>query len=259
MVATRTISSVAATVTQATLIAGLKVALASAGLSGTPADFTDGSNNRFLVYTIVYNVSTYGTVYFWVQVTSSLSVSCRLATDYNSGTQTSTNVTTYSSAITFTTSSAITLGAINAGSEASLVYMLQSSTYQVIGVLRPVSKRPSWDEGIWPFVFHPGNNSFSSINSFSSTLSPYSNSTYNFPSISQLNSAATFDGLNDVMRAPNLFTSSSQGFVGKFGNDFGLAAASGMSRLNLILTATEKFLILPTSPSSSAFCINVDN
>lgn len=258
MVATRTISSVAATVTQATLIAGLKVALASAGLSGTPADFTDGSSNRFLVYTIVYNGSTYGTVYFWVQVTSALAVSCRLAADYNSGTQTSTNTTTYSTAVTFSSASAITLGAINASTEAALVYMLQGSTYQVIGTMRPTSKRASWDEGIWPFVFHPSSNSMSTFTSFASTLSPYANASYSFAAISQLSTAATFDGLNDVVRSPILFTASNQGSAGKFGTDFGLAAATSMSRLNLILTASEKYLILPTSPGAASFCINVN-
>lgn len=258
MTVTRTITSLAPTVTQATLIGALKTAFTNAGLSGTPTDFTDGSSNRFLVYTIVYSAYTYGTIYFWVQVTSGLAVSCRVASDFNSGTNTSTNASAYSTAVTFGTSSTITLGALSGGTETNLVYMLQGTNYNIIGVLRPTTKRTTWDENVWPFVFVPTNNVMTSYTSFGTTLSFFANATYNTATIAYLSSVCSTDGLTEVLRAPHLFSSSNTGTAGQFSSDIGLVAGTGMSKLNMVVTATEKYLILSTTPGASSFCINVN-
>ncbi|MBD2495007.1 hypothetical protein [Nostoc sp. FACHB-280] len=245
VIAARTTTNLAATITQTNLVAAIKTAMINAGFSTLYDDYT--STNRILVYEVVNDTSkTYGKNYFVISISSALVVATQIFSTWNATTHTGTGgsaVTTFSA---FATGSSISFTAFSAGDELKLVIAVQGSVVVMIGSLIPAIRPSWWDLNLWNWGFYPTATTLSTWKSTS--INPYSNENYQFLILTStfLATANPQTNKRDVITGLLLASSSNTGIAGKTSDDIACVCASGSSRYDTIQPngTTQIFTIL---------------
>jgi hypothetical protein len=265
MVAIAKVTTLSPTITRATLADAIKVAMSNAGLTLFD-DFTDSANARHLIYRLNFNTKTYGTLFLDVKNPSLLSVSQSMMTGWNASTHampTGAIASASSSATTFAASASLSLTAIN-HPEAKLVLIDNSTNTNplFLGYVRPNQNPGSWwDENLYPYLFLPRVGTFNSFLSFTTTLSPDNIAAGYYYSPNTISNLTNPDATGAMVQAGALqLVSPGTAYTGKnprFSNEFGLAAATGYKRGDMLINASDandKFLLL-TPGGNSGICL----
>jgi hypothetical protein len=243
-IATRTDTTVAATVTQTSLVNSLLTALTNAGFSSPIDNYTSGTD-RIIVYKVDVDASkTFGSNFLKIRITSSLQILQQIFSGWNTSTKAATNASTEVSMGTFSASSLIQFVALNGGSEYKFVSITQGTIFMVLGLLMP-SNRPTWwdlNAWTWGFIFI----STTLLALRSSAKFPYSNSDYEFLSSTRMALANPQTNRRDVFAGNILLTSSNNGGAGKTSDDIGLACSSGSARYDTLTfpSDTRQYLLV---------------
>jgi hypothetical protein len=247
MPATRTITSLGATITQANLVSALQAAFLNAGFSNPVSDFTSGTD-RIFTYSITTGSGTFGTIFLRVRVTSALAVFQQLFTAWNPATNTGTGNSTEVSYGTLSNSVSIVFNALNGGLEYGLILLTQGGTFQPLGLIAPLTKRSSFsfNSYTWGFIF----TSATMAVVRGSSLNQYASADYDLALIgnSRLATANPIDNERDVISNLVLLTQSNQGFAGRTSDELAVVAASGSTRYDTISisgTSQQYLIVLP--------------
>lgn len=249
----------APTLTQTIFKNALILSFNDAGFGSAPfKEYTSGTD-VFLVYRFINDAATtYGTVYFSVKITSTLAISCQLLVGFDNTTNASTGQTSIQNAVTIGTSTTVQFFAIN-HAELKGVIVKQGATFQPLLWLRPANKRSGWSENVCAWAFHPSSTGLNSFNGFTNTFYS-SNSTYVFPSISQMSSINSAESTYDIfpMGAILLFNNS-QGYAGFCSTDVTIGCCQSTQLLGRINPAGESYLILQAAASGTVILANSTN
>lgn len=258
MPATKTESSVAPNITQASLIAGIKSAMAATGYSSNPFDEYTSGTDRFLVYQITFDAAkTYGVVYLQIKVTSALAVAQRLYTGWDAVAHTGTNPGTETAVTgaTFASNIQIDFLGLAKSPEFRIVGIYQGNTYCFLGYLRPENKPTWWDENSFPYCFIPLSSSnwltwyTAGITPYTGSLSTSGRVQSNF-TVSQMANVNPITNRRDIVSGLMLFAASNEGIAGRTSNDVAMVSATGLARRDAIQVAAgveEYLLLLPTA------------
>jgi hypothetical protein len=139
--------------TQQQLYDELKAALQIAGFSA-PVD-ENGSAGSLMeqVYSITYNASAKGTVFFRIQIPTTLLITSNLFDTYNSTTNVGTNASTLSLTHQALSTQQLNIITVNNPEMRGLALTSGSTELGFLGVIRPLTKPVEWDESLWPFAF----------------------------------------------------------------------------------------------------------
>jgi hypothetical protein len=246
-IATRTNTTLAATITQANLVAALKTAFTNAGFATLYDEYTAASTNKFLVYEITADSSkTYGKIYLRVGVGTGLITYSEIFTSWDAVNHAGINGSTLNTFTAFSSSSSISFAAFNGGDEFKIVVLVQGSIVIPLGVLIPASRPSWWDLNLWPWGFVPTASNFLSWRS--TAINPYTNDSYQLLSVTNsiLGTANPQTNKRDVITGILLGSSSNTGIAGKTSDDLAIVCASGSSRYDTIQPTgtTQVFTIL---------------
>jgi hypothetical protein len=254
-IATRTDTTVAATVTQTSLVNALLTAFTNAGYSFPVDNYTSGTD-RILVYKVdVDATKTFGSNFLRIRITSSLQILQQIMSGWNTSTKAATNASTEVSMGTFLTTSSIQLVALSAGLEGKFVACTQGTLFMFLGLLIP-SERPSWwdlNSWSWGFIFI----STTLLALRSSARFPYSSSEYEFLSSPRMSNFNPQTNRRDVISGNVLLTSGNAGIAGKTSGDIGLACGVGSARYDTLSFPpdTRQFLLINNTASGLAMRI----
>lgn len=245
MTATRTTTTLATGITQATLNSALLTAFTSAGYNAPYDNYTTGTD-RVLVYEFVYDASkTYGKVYYKLRITSGLSLFYQVCSAWNTATKVATNPSPELNTIVVSTTSAITFDALSEETEYKFVMLTQSTNSIIMGIICPFNKPGWWNVNAFPYGFAVSN---SALNAFAGcTLNPYSNGNYiSFFSTSNLATVNLQTNKRDIITGMILLTASTRGVAGKTSDDIGMGACNGSSRFDVLTFpgTTQEYLVL---------------
>jgi hypothetical protein len=150
---TATTRTLATGYTQQQLYDELKAALQIAGFSA-PID-ENGSAGSLMeqVYSITYNASAKGTVFFRIQIPTTLLITSNLFDTYNSTTNVGTNTSTLSLTHQVFSTQQLNIITVNNPEMRGLALTSGSTELGFLGVIRPFTKPVEWDESLWPFAF----------------------------------------------------------------------------------------------------------
>jgi len=161
--------TIAPPLTQASVLAGMKEVLSQLGYT-TPVDTYNAAGIEYVVYQVVVNGSTKGTVYLRFQVGAASSGGAlgllEMADGWNAGTHASTGSTATISALTTygstTQSSLVLYGFSSDNNEGNFfIPVLESTTGVPSGWMRPANKAAWYDENTYRFIFCPTNTGWS--------------------------------------------------------------------------------------------------
>ncbi|NJM23519.1 MAG: hypothetical protein HC787_11015 [Nostocaceae cyanobacterium CSU_2_110] len=254
-IATRTDTTVAATVTQTSLVNALITAFTSAGFS-TAIDNYTVSTDRILVYKVdVDSTKTFGSNFLRIRITSALQVFQQVMTGWNVTTKVATNASTEVSMGIFVTTTSIQFVALSAGLEGKFVACTQGTLFMLLGLLVP-SERPTWwdlNSWSWGFIFI----STTLLALRSSARFPYSSSEYEFLSSVRIANFNPQTNRRDVLSGNVLLTSGNAGIAGKTSRDIGLACGSGSARYDTFSFPpdTKQYLLINNTASGLAMRI----
>ncbi len=254
-VATRTDSTLTATITQTSLVNALITAFTNAGYSTAFDNYTSGTD-RILVYRFdVDSSKTFGSNFLRIRVTTALVINVAIGTAFNTSTKALTNASTE---VIFTALSAtvnINFTSLNAGNEARLVLITQGTAFIPLGVIIPANRPIWWNLDSWNYGFIFTSSAMSVIRS--SSISPYSNSDYDIFSSNRLSAINIQTNRRDVLTGLILLTQSNAGVAGKTSDDLGIAAATGSARFDTLSFPdnTQQFLLVNTG--TSGFSVRV--
>ena len=256
MPATRTITSLSATITQASLVTAIQTAFTNAGFSTPVSDYTSGTD-RILVYSHSSDVGTYSNVFLRVRITSALAVFQQLFATWNTGTNTGTNNSTEVSLGTLASNINIVFNSLNGGSEYRLIILTQGLSTFPLGLIAPNERRGSWTLNSWNWGFIFTNNTFSVLRS--TTLNQHASADYDIlgAANSRLGTANPQDNERDVLSNLILLSQSNQGFSGRTSDDLGVASVSGSSRYDTINETGTSRQYLVVNPGSGGFVVRI--
>lgn len=234
--ATRTTSTLAPTVTQASLTTAIRSAFIAAGFGAAPFDeYTDGSSVTHLIYEVVFDaVATRGRMYLDVQVTTALAVSHRLLQDWNAAANTFVTGSSFSTAVTFSAASPIYFTGYN-HAELKGVILEQGSSSIPLMYARP--QKPSWwTEDAWVYAFIPQTNTFAAYVGLTGTANPYNSaSTYNPSSFAAMSVVNPITNQRDILPGVVIFAAgATQGVAGRFSADVVHVSATGLTRFDVL-------------------------
>jgi hypothetical protein len=246
MPATRTISSLAATFTQAQLRDALITAFTNAGFSSPTQSFTSGSD-LIVVFPFVVNAgNTYGTSYVRLRISSAFGIFQQMYATWNTGTSSGTGNSTEVSYGTLSSSVNITFNSLNGGSEYKLIALTQNTTFIPLGMIAPANLRSSWNLNSWTWGFIFTSTAMTALRS--TTINQYSNADFDIALAgnSRLASANSVDGERDILTGLILLSQANQGFSGKTSDELGIVAANGSTRYDTVTKSgtTEQYLIV---------------
>jgi hypothetical protein len=228
MPATRTITSLSATITQASLVTAIQTAFTNAGFSSPVIDGSNGSD-RVFAYAFSAGAGTFGTVHLRVRVTS--------PTLAASGSNASTEV----SLGTLSSTIPCNFNALNGGLEYRLIMLVQGSVLLPLGLIAPSTRRGSWNLNSWSWGFIFTSSAMSVVRG--SNLNQFA--------------SADYDGERDVLSNIVLLSQSNQGFAGRSSNELAIVSANGSTRFDTInITGTsQQYLIV--SPGAGGFAVRI--
>jgi hypothetical protein len=244
-VATRTDTTLAATITQTSFVNALKTAFTSAGYSSIFDDYTSGTD-RILVYAqIVDSSKVYGTVYLRIRITSSLAILQQIYTTWNPTARTGTGNSAEVPMITFATNGTVSFVSLDIGIEGRLVIISQGTLYVPLGIITPLNRPTWWDLNSWNYGFIFTSNSVNILRS--TTVNPYGNTEYDtFLNNSRMGTPnTTFNG-RDILTGIVLLSQSSTGVACRTSDDFGIGSCSGNARYDLlpVTGTTQQYLVI---------------
>lgn len=256
VVALRTDSFVAPTITQQNLFDGIKAAFVNAGFGTTFDDYAAGTD-KVVVYAIVLDATkTNGTSYLRIRVTTGLVIGQQILSTWNTSTKAGTGGSAEQVYTAITTNAQVNFVALNAAPELRLVALTHGTNYIPLGYLSPANRPSWWDINGWNYAFVSVTGSFAT--SRGTTLNPYSNAEYD----SSLGNArmANFNtqtNRRDLLPGVVLYTQSNQGIAGRTSDDLVMVSASGSTRYDIlqIPESTAEYLIL--NPVSGGLAVRV--
>ena len=245
VVATKTDSSLPATITQTSFVNALKTAFTNAGYTSIFDDYTN-STDRILVYAQVVDAAkTYGTVYLRVRITSALLIYQQIYSTWNATAHTGTGNSAEVLMVTLVTNIAVSFVSLNIGIEGALVSISQGTLYAPLGVIVPVNRPTWWDLNSWNYGFIFTTNSTNILRG--TTINPYTNNDYDtFLNNTRLGTPnTTFNG-RDILLGIALLTQSNTGVACRTSDDFGFGSCSGNARYDLLPVqgTTQQYLVV---------------
>ncbi len=257
MPATRTITSLGATITQSNLVAAIVTAFTNAGFVAVVDDYTSGTD-RILVYSHTVGAGTFGTIFLRVRITSALGIFQQLYTSWNTSTKTGNNSSTEVSLGTLSTTIPCSFNALNGGNEYKLICLVQGSTLFPLGLIAPNTRRGSWSLNSWSWGFIFTSSAMSVVRG--SSLNQFASVDYDIAlaANSRLGTANPTDNERDVLSNIILLSQSNQGFAGRSSDDLGIVSASGSTRYDTIpITGTsQQYLVI--NPGSGGFVVRIN-
>jgi hypothetical protein len=229
VVATRTDTSLAATITQTTLVNAIKTAFTNAGYSTLVEGYASGTD-QILVYQFVTDATKiYGTVYLRIRITTALAIFQQLFSTWVAGTHANTNGSTEVFGTTVSSSIAINFVSLNGGLEYGLVLLTQGTTFIPLGVIAPITRPSYWDLNSWNWGFIFNDNTL--FTWLSCNLNSFSNQSYDtFLNNARLGTANSITLRRDILGGITLLSQSNRGIAGQTSNDIGMGCFSGNSR-----------------------------
>jgi hypothetical protein len=228
-VATRSFpNSIPATVTQASLLAGIRDALVAAGFP-IPLKQYQGGTDLFCIWRLVFNAAEpAGTCFYRIRVTTGLTVSHNIGSGFNDSTNALTGAASDAHLITFTSNFPINFAGFQS-SELILCLCTQGTTLQFnAGYLR-LENAPQWDDRGFCRVFICNTNVFASLSTI--TPSPYG-TTVSFTTslnVAQMAEPDLLSGLRSSETPFKLYGATNSGIIASSSNELGMGANSGMA------------------------------
>jgi hypothetical protein len=248
--------AIPATITQASLLAGIRDALVVAGFPAPLKQYTVGTD-LFCVWRLVFDAAkAAGTAFYRLKVTSGLAVSHTVGSGFADATNALTGALTDFHAVTFSASFPINFAGFQS-SELVLALATQGSTTQFnAGYLR-LQNAPQFDDQGFCNVFLATSNTFASLSTI--TPSPYG-STASW--VTSLNPTQMQDpdplSQERSSEAPfKLWNAASAGIMCSSSPELGMGANSGMSigSLHIPSGTTEEWYV--TRPGAGTLIIRV--
>lgn len=254
-VAARTITTLAANWTQATLTSAISTALANAGFTGITQYAINTTN--FLAMAFSSGSGVNATTQYRVQITSAFAVSHQLFSTLNTGTNTGTNGSGEQSATTFVSSQPITFHALNAFPEYRAVLMVQGSLVVLLGVFNPANRVDIWSLDSWNHGFI-----WSALTSlFATSNNPFSNTAFTPKLVGDSNIASPASAFNasTVKVALDIATNSNQGIWTQFSSDIGVAPTANRVRGDTFtpVGSTDIYLVVGLSNGGLVLRVNI--
>ena len=246
-IATKTTTTLAATITQQGLYNALKTAFTAAGFGNPYDEYTSADNSlRCAWLTMLDNTKVYGTTGMRFRVGTDLSLGFLMGTGWDKTNHTTSNFSTDYVSPAFAPSQPITLDSVNGGGEFKLVIVSQGTTKFNFCYLSPANKPIWWDLNSYPYGFINGSADFSLF--YGSALNPYSNINFsNSLNRANLATANVITNKRDIELGVNFYSQSNQGIMGKSSDDLVSIAAVGTSRFDIVRVAgnpSKDFLII---------------
>lgn len=249
MPATRTTTTLASGITQATVVTALLAAFSSAGYSAPYDNYTSGTD-QILVYEFVYDsTKTYGKVYYKIRITSALIIVYQICSAWNTTSKVASNAPAEAALITLANTSTISFDALNGGSEYKFVVITQLGTSAILGIICPANKPDWWNVNTFPYglVF----NSTSLSNFTSCSLNPYSSNLYtSFFNATNFGLPNQQTNKRDVITEMVIISSSNRGVAGKTSSDIGMGACNGSGKFDLLTFpgSSLEYLVINNTP-----------
>ncbi|BAZ36972.1 hypothetical protein NIES4101_28930 [Calothrix sp. NIES-4101] len=251
-IATRTDTSLAATISQTTLVNALLTAFANAGFSSPFDNYTSGTD-RILVYKVDVDASkTFGSNYLRIRITSALQVLQQIMAGWNTSTKAATNASTEVSMGSLSTSSLIQFVALSGGNEYKFISLTQGTVFMLLGILMPENRPSWWDLNAWTWGFIFTSTTLLALRS--SSKFPYTVSEYEFLSSTRMGIANPQTNRRDIFAGNILLTSSNAGGAGKTSDDICLACGNGGSRYDTLSFPgdTKQYLLINNTSAGLA-------
>ena len=223
--------TIAATLTQASIYAGIKSVFSSLGYTAYAEYISSGT--LFVVYQKVFNSKTFGNIFLRIGVTTGLAISQTIGTAVDTATNTVANASPTIISNAFTAATPIDIRSFKSqASEYDLIHIRQGgSPYIILGWLKP-SVLNNIDENSYTaaLMFASVSNSVSLLGT---ALNPYSNANYSAYSNGYLTYANHY-GLRDLFPNMPILTSTGRGIFGLTSDDFAIGAGSGLGTLESV-------------------------
>lgn len=252
-IATRTDSSLAATITQSNFVTALKTAFTNAGFTNLVDEFTSGTD-KILVYDFVSdNTKTVGTLYLRVRITTALLIAQQLYTTWTVGTHTGTNASTEVTYITLATTSPVNFIALNGSSEYRFVVITQGSLFALLGVLAPASRPAWWDLNSWSWGFITTGSTLATWRA--SGLCPYSPPDFDtFLNNARMATQNLQTNRRELLKGIILLNQSNTGTGGRTSDDlaFGYFSGTGRFDVNTPFGTTQSYLVITNTSGGFA-------
>lgn len=248
MPVTRTITNLAATITQAALFSAIQTAFTNVGFNA-PIDNYTASGDLILVYSVSAGTGTYANTFLRVRITTGLVIAQQIFSAWNTSTKAGTNGSTEVVYTALVTNTNIVFNAFTS-SECRLIFVTQGSVMLPLGLIVPVTKRNSWSLNSWTWGLIPTSATMTTWRT--TALNPFSNADIDLALITstRLATANSIDNERDVITNWLFLTQSNQGFVGRTNDDFAVGSFSGSSRydtINISGTSQQYLVVLPGS------------
>lgn len=256
VLASRTDSFIAATITQQTLYDGIKQAFLNAGYNPAFDDYVGGTD-KILVYAIAYDTTkTYGTTYLRIRITTGLVVNQQLYSTWVVSSHTGTNPSSEIAYAALANTNQVNFIALNAGIEFKLIVIWTSAITYVTGFIAPFNKPVWWDVNAWNYCFMPTDNTYSTF--YSTALNPYNSQTYyNSLNNTYMGSANLQTNRRDLLPGIIFYSNSNRGIAARSSDDLVMTAASGTTRFDTfqVPNDTKQYLLL--NPASGGLAVRV--
>lgn len=259
-IATVTVTTLAPTLTKATLGPAIQTAMNNAGFS-SPID-TISSTTDTQIYSYTFNGSTKGTAFLRIDI-SDTTLRQQLGDSWNTATDTGTNFLGQN-AISYTNSQTLTLYAIN-HDELRLVILSGANINTAIGYIRPTSKPSWWNENSHLYCFNPwtaannppGRGNVCGLNPFGIASAATANE-FRFDDVRLID--ANPGGTRDLVRSPYYSgtASPSRCNAGRFSADVAIGAGASMALTSAagdkiqVSSGVEEYLVLSNSAANTA-------
>lgn len=157
---TYTNRTLAAAFTQQQLYDEIKAAMQVAGFSAPIDENGSAGSTMEQIYSYTFNASTKGTVFFRIQIPAGAgpAVTQTLFDTYNTAANTGTNASTSPLSLTVTNAGVLSVLTINNPEMRGICLRADTTDLGFIGLIRPETKPPEWDENQWPYAFIFGTN-----------------------------------------------------------------------------------------------------
>lgn len=152
---TYTERSLAAGFTQQALYNELKAAMLLAGFSAPIDENGSAGSTMEMVYSWTFNAAAKGTVFLRLQVSAAASsiITPTIFDTYNATSNIGTNASISPLALTVPNTAVLAVLAVNNPEMRGICLMTGTTNLGFIGLIRPETKPPEWDESLWPYAF----------------------------------------------------------------------------------------------------------
>ena len=221
-------TSLAATLTQASLIAGIRDALVAAGFPAPLKQYTV-STDMFVLWQLVFDAAKpLGTIYYRLKLSSTLVASHTVGTGWVDASNSLSNAPSDVHATSFSASLGVTFTTFQS-SEICLALCTQGATMQFNAGWLRLADSPQYDEIAYPKIFIAGSNNFSSLTTTS--ITPYGITTSFTTSLNNASmaDADSYYGQRSLLGPFWLWGPSNTGIIAMSGPELGMGANNSLS------------------------------